>query len=661
MVFGLIFKNEIFMSESFEFDKDWYLEKYPDALSSSLSAYEHFIKYGRRLNRSPSERHYKAASRGRATDHLKGRCIDRPDTGEDIFYCKKIEVPADLSKYKKRPAHLPLSISLPELKGPGNDYSYLLSKVGGAKSLGVSIVILNYNRRAPLVNTLVGICNQDYDLDCIEVIVTDDGSKESVFDVISQFSNRINIKYCWHRDVGFTASAARNNGVALASNDFIILLDVDMYPDPDLVKSYAAYSEILQHSILFGPRKYLNLEDVSPEVLENSPLSIRELPEVVTNNSVAGKIDGEKSVDWRLETIQKTRFLKDEKIPFRMIAAGNIAFSKSVFNDVGKFDVSFTNWGYEDGELGFRFFNNGKYIIPVMQALAYHQEPKGGVNETDRSGGKKKSATHYGDVCPYYRHLNKNKEVYEVPTVSIYIPAFNAEKTIADAVDSVLRQSYSDIEVCICNDGSTDATLSVLQELYADNPKVKWISQKNKGIGSASNTAIKLCKGVYIGQLDSDDILAVDAVETCLPYFANDPKVGMVYTSYENQDPDGTITPGYNYPVFTREKLLSGMIAHHFRMFRRREWSKTQGFNEEIKNAVDYDFYLKLAEICKIVHLNLIAYRRRLHGANTSLVFNGEQNKNAMYVVNESLARMSLDKVCYLKNEASPKLSFREV
>lgn len=647
------------MSEIFEFDEKWYLKNYPDVLLGKWSAYEHFVKYGKQLGRSPSKRHFEKTLRNASFEMTKGsESTSFGELNDHVFLSKRVSVPNDLTKFKERPAVLPNEIVLPDLKGPGNNYDFLLNRVKEEKDLPVTIVVLNYNRRSPLINTLTGICNQNYDLDKIEVVITDDGSSESVFDVIQEYSKLINIKYCWHRDVGFTAAAARNNGIALGSNDFTILLDVDMYPDPDLVKSYVAYSTIAESAILFGPRKYLKLEDVECDNLKLDPLLIRSLPEVVTNNSVAGRIEGKKSVDWRLETIYKTNFLKNEKMPFRMIAAGNIAFSKAVFNEVGGFDARFNNWGYEDGELGFRFFNNGKYIIPIMQALAYHQEPKGGVNETDRSGGKKKSAGHYGDVCPYYRHLIKKKKVYKVPTVSIYIPAFNAENTISDAVDSVLRQSYTDIEVCVCDDGSTDNTLKVLEEKYSDDERVKWISQENKGIGGASNSAIRLCKGIYIGQLDSDDILAVDAVEQCIPHFEKDPYVGMVYTTYENQHPDGKITPGYNYPVFTREKLITGMIAHHFRMFRRRDWAKTAGFDETIKNAVDYDFYLKLSEVCEVVHLNVIAYRRRLHGGNTSLKYYKEQNINAMNAVNGALERQGLKPVCYLERENSSKLSF---
>lgn len=86
-------------------------------------------------------------------------------------------------------------------------------------------------------------------------------------------------------------------------------------------------------------------------------------------------------------------------------------------------------------------------------------------------------------------------------------------------VDSALNQTITDLEVCICNDGSTDNTLKILEEHYGDHPRVRFITQENKGIGAASNAAVKLCRGFYIGQLDSDDYLEPDAVEVCLNEF----------------------------------------------------------------------------------------------------------------------------------------------
>lgn len=577
------------------------------------------------------------------------------------FFTKEILVPGDIEKYKNKPSILPTNLQLPPLRGLANDYTFLEEELDRRQKPCVSIIVLNYNRAEPLRKTLIGILKQNYDKSKLEVIVVDDGSHSDTISIVKEFDDFLDIKYFWHPDIGFTPSIARNAGVKLAKNDFIILLDVDMYPKSNLVAEYTKYYKVIKDVVLIGPRKYVNIDHIEPEKFMKDSSFIERVPLVITNNDVAGKIEGSVSVDWRLSSFHQTNFLKSEKLPFRFFAAGNVAFSREEFFKIGGFDERFRAWGYEDGEVAFRFFNNGKYFIPVMEALAYHQEPKNGKNETDRSGGKSITAIHYASVCPYYRHLAKDEKIeYEVPKVSIYIPAYNAEKTIVDAIESVLMQTYQDIEVCICDDGSSDNTVEVLESLYKDNKKVRWTTQANKGIGGASNTAVAMCRGIYIGQLDSDDILAKDVVEKCVSHLEKDMELGLVYTSYENQNIDGTITPGYNYPVFTREKLTTAMIAHHFRMFRRRDWARVGGFNEYIKNAVDFDLYLKLSERTKALHLNIIGYRRRIHGQNTSVVNNTEQNKNAMKVVNESLKRQGLSPICKLESDTSPKLSFNQ-
>lgn len=576
------------------------------------------------------------------------------------FYTKSIDIPKNIENYKNPPKVLPRNFKLPKLEGLANDYTFLENNLNEKEEPNVSVVVLNYNRPNPLRKTLIGLFKQKYSKEKIEVVVVDDGSSSDILKIVKEFDDMLDIKYFWHPDVGFTPSVARNAGVRIAKNDFIILLDVDMYPRSNLIKEYVKYNKIIKDVVLIGPRKYVNIDQIAPEKFMQDSSFIDRVPLVITNNDVAGKIEGSVSVDWRLSSFHQTNFLKSEKLPFRFFAAGNVAFSREELLKIDGFDERFRAWGYEDGEVAFRFFNNGKYFIPVMDALAYHQEPKGGENETDRSGGKSLTAIHYASVCPYYRHLAKDEKIkFEVPKVSIYIPAYNAEKTIVDAVESVLMQTCQDIEVCICDDGSSDNTLKLLEKYYSNNPKVRWESQTNRGIGAASNTAVSMCKGLYIGQLDSDDILAKDVVEKCISYFEKDIELGLVYTSYENQNIDGTITPGYNYPVFTREKMISAMIAHHFRMFRRRDWARIKGFNESIKNAVDFDFYLRLSGRTKVQHLNIIGYRRRLHGENTSIVNNVEQNKNAMKVVNNFLISNNIAVTCKLEDEKSPRLTFK--
>lgn len=97
------------------------------------------------------------------------------------------------------------------------------------------------------------------------------------------------------------------------------------------------------------------------------------------------------------------------------------------------------------------------------------------------------------------------------PLVSILIPAYNAEKWIADSIRSAIGQTWGRKEVIVVNDGSTDETAEVARQFASKEMKV--VSTENQGLSAAVNNAYRLCQGDYIQELDSDDILAPDKIE----------------------------------------------------------------------------------------------------------------------------------------------------
>src|SRR5260370_26858824 len=90
------------------------------------------------------------------------------------------------------------------------------------------------------------------------------------------------------------------------------------------------------------------------------------------------------------------------------------------------------------------------------------------------------------------------------PAVSIVLPAFNAERHIAHAIQSVLDQTFSDFELIIVNDGSTDATETLIQSFT--DARVRNVAQDNQGPAVARNNALARCTGTYVAFLDADDI-----------------------------------------------------------------------------------------------------------------------------------------------------------
>ncbi|MFC1088082.1 glycosyltransferase [Pasteurella multocida] len=565
---------------------------------------------------------------------------------------------AEIRKVELVPKDFPKDLVLAPLPDHVNDFTWYKNRKKSLgikpvnKNIGLSIIIPTFNRSRILDITLACLVNQKTNYP-FEVVVADDGSKENLLTIVQKYEQKLDIKYVRQKDYGYQLCAVRNLGLRTAKYDFVSILDCDMAPQQLWVHSYL--TELLEDNdiVLIGPRKYVDTHNITAEQFLNDPYLIESLPETATNNNPSITSKGNISLDWRLEHFKKTDNLRLCDSPFRYFSCGNVAFSKEWLNKVGWFDEEFNHWGGEDVEFGYRLFAKGCFFRVIDGGMAYHQEPPGKENETDREAGKSITLKIVKEKVPYiYRKLLpiEDSHIHRIPLVSIYIPAYNCANYIQRCVDSALNQTVVDLEVCICNDGSTDNTLEVINKLYGNNPRVRIMSKPNGGIASASNAAVSFAKGYYIGQLDSDDYLEPDAVELCLKEFLKDKTLACVYTTNRNVNPDGSlIANGYNWPEFSREKLTTAMIAHHFRMFTIRAWHLTDGFNENIENAVDYDMFLKLSEVGKFKHLNKICYNRILHGDNTSIKKLGIQKKNHFVVVNQSLNRQGINYYNYDK------------
>ena len=102
-----------------------------------------------------------------------------------------------------------------------------------------------------------------------------------------------------------------------------------------------------------------------------------------------------------------------------------------------------------------------------------------------------------------------------LPTVSVIVPAYNVEKYIGECVESLLAQTHPKLEIIVVDDGSTDATASMLGR-YEKCGSVKVISQKNQGVSAARNRALAAARGVFVAFIDSDDVVHPELFATCV-------------------------------------------------------------------------------------------------------------------------------------------------
>lgn len=559
------------------------------------------------------------------------------------------------------------NFSLTPLLYSGNDYNHILEKATLVKSYTkkVSLIVTVYNRAQILANTLAALVHQTYPKDLIEVMVIDDGSSDDVVSVIRKYEKLLNIYFIRQKDNGYRLAAARNLGIKCSTGNAIIFMDADILPCPTDIESYMKVLHITEQAVLIGHRRYVDVSDIDDDLICKDINFALNLPNIVPDNQeVKTQDDQGNSFDWRFGEYKKSDDLRRDLWPFTKASGGNIAFSKALLEKAGLVDEDFQAWGCEDGEHGYRLYNAGAFFIPMKNIVCLHQEPlkkattKNISNEEGnfRTNGAKITRKIFSSKCPAPTvRKYETGAVFEVPKVSIYIPAYNASNYIIPAVESCLNQNFADLEVCICNDGSTDNTLALLEKHYANNPKVRWVTQRNKGIGAATNTAINMCRGMYIAQLDSDDILKPTAVRSCVEILDKDYSIDAVYTDCDYIDKQGNyIRDGWCGGEFEREWLATGMIATHFRMFRKRVWNRIEPCNEQIKNAVDLDLWLKINEKANIKHIHKVEYSYRWHGKNTSIQNRKAQESNHIRVVQDSLNRQKLDKYWMTQSTNNP-------
>ncbi|MFR2839523.1 MAG: glycosyltransferase family A protein [Zhenhengia sp.] len=180
------------------------------------------------------------------------------------------------------------------------------------------------------------------------------------------------------------------------------------------------------------------------------------------------------------------------------------------------------------------------------------------------------------------------------------MPCFNDGLYIEEAIETVLNQTYKDIELIIINDGSTDELTNRILNTTQWPSQVKVIQSGGIGPAGARNLGIKTATGEYILPVDSDDRIDPTYIEKAVKIMIDNPRVGVVYCQAELF---GEQTGRWDLPNYSLEKMLLDNIVFVTAMFYKKDWEAVNGFNEKMKNGMeDYDFWLSLLEIDREIY-----------------------------------------------------------
>lgn len=195
------------------------------------------------------------------------------------------------------------------------------------------------------------------------------------------------------------------------------------------------------------------------------------------------------------------------------------------------------------------------------------------------------------------------------PKISVVIPAFNVQATIAETLDSIIHQTFRDIEIIIVDDGSTDQTSNIIAS-YADQ-RIRAFRQVNRGLAGARNSGIHLARGNYIAFCDSDDLWEAEKLDMHFEHLESNPEVGISFCGSSLIDEAGQFLKVSQQPklknitaadifkrnpfgngsvaVFRREAL--DVIAHRPQHELERDW----WFDKTLRQSEDIDAWLRFA------------------------------------------------------------------
>lgn len=247
-------------------------------------------------------------------------------------------------------------------------------------------------------------------------------------------------------------------------------------------------------------------------------------------------------------------------------------------------------------------------------------------------------------------------DCFSGPTASVIIPLYNTEKYIVEAVNSVLHQTYEDFEVVIIDDGSTDRSASLAKSF--DDPRVRYIYQKNKGIAGARNTGIRNMRGQYAVFLDADDTLLPDKLRSQVAWLDEHPEISVVAGRCIITDAKGKYLVRNSSPegmIELRDILVSGPCPIHCYMLRKSWVDRAGFFDESFVTCEDRDYECRLALLgCTFYRMpmtNWVCTSRKMAGTMTTKPL--RQTEQMLRVIDKTFSKGGVPaELVHLKEKA---------
>ena len=343
----------------------------------------------------------------------------------------------------------------------------------------VSVVLLYYQTpanphyqkaAATLARTLATLEGQTYPRELFEVIIVDDGSESPL---AQPPSTPLDVKVIRRERRVFgralfraTQSQAMNAGARAAAYDILLFLNCTMLVEANWLAAHARWHHAISDALTVGVRTHVDVNGIDAETIRRRPGSLQEL--------FSGRPTDPPF--FYEDHMAKTNDLTSRDDPFQVVSGGNLGMGKGFYWSVGGCDESFTYWGLEDVELGYRAYTRGGLLVPVRDSLAYRQ----GRWDEGRDAKRRSTQIQEGIAAhqiahPWYRD-NRPGRIFAVPQYVVTVDGGRCPAgQIVQSVGNVLTDRVRDLLVRIEMQASDDdeERLARLQAEFGPDPRVR--------------------------------------------------------------------------------------------------------------------------------------------------------------------------------------------
>lgn len=201
------------------------------------------------------------------------------------------------------------------------------------------------------------------------------------------------------------------------------------------------------------------------------------------------------------------------------------------------------------------------------------------------------------------------------PRVSVVLPTYNQAEYLPQALDSILNQTWSDYELIVVNDGSTDDTPYILDE-YQKRHGFTVIHQDNQKLPRALNTGFRLARGQYLTWTSSDNVMLPHMLETLVDALDRNPQVGLVYADWEVIDEHGAVIGVVQTFDFDRYLLMRTNYINACFLYRRACQDAVGLYDPEYIYAEDWEYWLRISRSFEMMRVTQVLYQFRIHSSS---------------------------------------------